>query len=91
MQNVLIKKISISFVSSTYELNTFSSYFFTGLCFWLLMNSFNLADGLNGVAISYALVIFISIFLIIDTKDCNAIFIEIFHHRNTSNKFTLVY
>ncbi len=63
-EEILIKKISISFVSSTYELNTFSSYFFTGLCFWLLMNSFNLADGLNGVAISYALVIFISIFLI---------------------------
>ena len=63
-EEILIKKISISFVSSTYELNTFSSYFFTVLCFWLLMNSFNLADGLNGVAISYALVIFISIFLI---------------------------
>ena len=33
------------------------------------MNSFNLTDGLNGIAISYALIIFISIFLIFNLND----------------------
>ncbi len=66
---ILLKKINISFIGSTYELNSFSSYFFTVLCFWLLMNSFNLTDGLNGIAISYALVIFISIFFIFNLNN----------------------
>lgn len=68
-QEILIKKINISFVISTYELGTYFSYVFTILCFWLLMNSFNLTDGLNGIAISYALIIFISIFLIFNLND----------------------
>ncbi len=68
-EEMLLKKIYISFVGSTYELNSFFSYFFTVLCFWLLMNSFNLTDGLNGIAISYALVIFISIFLIFNLNN----------------------
>lgn len=63
-EEILLKKINISFLNATYELNTFFSFGFTIICFWLLMNSFNLSDGLNGVAISYALVIFISIFFI---------------------------
>ena len=33
------------------------------------MNSFNLTDGLNGIAISYALVIFISIFFIFNLNN----------------------
>ncbi len=68
-QEILIKKINISFVNSTYEISTFYSYIFTILCFWLLMNSFNLTDGLNGIAISYALIIFISIFLIFNLNN----------------------
>jgi len=68
-QEILIKTISISFVYSTYEISTSFSYIFTILCFWLLMNSFNLTDGLNGIAISYALIIFISIFLIFNLND----------------------
>ncbi len=68
-QEILIKKINISFVNSVYEISTFYSYIFTILCFWLLMNSFNLTDGLNGIAISYALIIFISIFLIFNLND----------------------
>ncbi len=68
-QEILIKKINISFVNSVYEISTSYSYIFTILCFWLLMNSFNLTDGLNGIAISYALIIFISIFLIFNLND----------------------
>ena len=68
-QEILIKKINISFVNSVYEISTSYSYIFTILCFWLLMNSFNLTDGLNGIAISYALIIFISIFLIFNLNN----------------------
>lgn len=68
-EEILIKKINISFVNSTYELNSYFSYIFTILCFWLLMNSFNLTDGLNGIAISYALIIFISIFFIFNLNN----------------------
>ena len=39
-QEILIKKINISFVNSVYEISTSYSYIFTILCFWLLMNSF---------------------------------------------------
>ena len=66
---IILKTIDISFLNSSYELNNFFKYFFTVLCFWLLMNSFNLADGFNGIAISYALILFISIILIFNLSN----------------------
>ncbi|MDC3030209.1 hypothetical protein OA178_00345 [Candidatus Pelagibacter sp.] len=68
-EEILLKTIDISFINATYELNTFFQYFFTVLCFWLLMNSFNLADGFNGISISYALIIFISLILIFNLSN----------------------
>lgn len=68
-EEIVLKRIIISFLDSTYELNSFFKYIFTILCFWLLMNSFNLIDGLNGIAISYALTLFISFFLIFNLNN----------------------
>ncbi len=68
-EEIVLKRIIISFLDSTYELNNFFKYIFTILCFWLLMNSFNLIDGLNGIAISYAITLFISFLLIFDLNN----------------------
>lgn len=68
-EEIVLKRITISFLNSTYELNNYFKYIFTILCFWLLMNSFNLVDGLNGIAISYALTLFISFFLLFNLNN----------------------
>ncbi len=95
-EEILLKTIDISFLNATYELNNFFKYFFTILCFWLLMNSFNLADGLNGIAISYALIIFISLILIFNLSNAEnfivinfVIFLSISLIFNLKNDFFL--
>ena len=74
-QEILIKKIIISFSEKTYVLNHFFSYMFTILCFWLLMNSFNLADGFNGVALSLAIIYFMSLFALFHLSKLDQFFL----------------
>lgn len=74
-QEILIKKILISFIDVTYVLNNFFSYIFTILCFWLLMNSFNLTDGFNGVALFLAIIFFTSLITLFDLSEVDHFFI----------------
>ena len=54
-----INKISFSFYGVVYP--EFYSIFITILCYLLLTNAFNMIDGINGLAIGYFLISFISI------------------------------
>jgi len=59
--DLIISNINFTFSNFVFYFYNYS-YFFTILCFLLFINSFNMLDGINGQATSYA--IFISIILI---------------------------
>ena len=74
-QEILIKKILVSFSDEAYVLNNFFTYTFTILCFWLLINSFNLADGYNGIASSLAIIFYTSLLILFDLNKVDYFFI----------------
>jgi len=56
--DILLKKLIFSFSDSQVNFGLLS-YFVTILCFLLFINAFNMLDGINGQAASYALFIFL--------------------------------
>ena len=60
-KDLLIQNINFTFYNTNVYFYSFS-YFFTVLCFLLFINSFNMLDGINGQAASYA--IFIALIMI---------------------------
>lgn len=56
-ETVLLTKINFSFINYKLSLGVYS-YPLTILCFMLFINAFNMIDGINGQAISYATFIF---------------------------------
>ena len=56
-ETVLVKTINFSFINYKLSLGIYS-YPLTILCFMLFINAFNMIDGINGQAISYAIFIF---------------------------------
>lgn len=56
-ETVLLTKINFSFTNYKLSFGTYS-YPLTILCFMLFINAFNMIDGINGQAISYAIFIF---------------------------------
>ena len=62
-ENLIINNINFTFSTSQLNLGLFR-YFFTILCFLLFINAYNMLDGINGQASSYAifiLTIFVSL------------------------------
>ena len=84
---ILITKLQFSFVEKIIHLGNFS-YFFTILCFLLFVNAFNMIDGINGLAATYTLIIFLiyisqDIFLIFLTIiSLNLLFYIFFNFKN---------
>lgn len=56
-ETVLLTKINFSFINYKLSFGVYS-YPLTILCFMLFINAFNMIDGMNGQAISYAIFIF---------------------------------
>ena len=56
-ETVLVKTINFSFINYKLSLGIYS-YPLTILCFMLFINAFNMIDGINGQAVSYATFIF---------------------------------
>lgn len=71
-ENLIITKIYLTTYDTFFYLDIFSIPF-TILCILLLTNAMNLADGINGIALS--LFFYYFIFLIINSKDESLIFI----------------
>lgn len=63
-EDLLIKKIDISFLSNVYELSTIYSVFWTVTCFLLFLNALNMFDGINYQIAIYS--IFISVFFLLN-------------------------
>ena len=61
-ETVLVKTINFSFINYKLSLGIYS-YPLTILCFMLFINAFNMIDGINGQAVSYATFIFFFIFV----------------------------
>jgi len=57
-KNLLLTNLRFSFFSGSLNLGNYS-YLTTILCFLLFINAFNMLDGLNGQAITYAIFIFL--------------------------------
>lgn len=72
-ENILIKNLKFSFTENVLNLGSFS-FFFTLLCFLLLLNSINMFDGINLQSGIYFLVFF---FFYIITKNQVFLFIII--------------
>ena len=53
---ILIKNLNFFLLNKNYILNYLSSIFFTILCFLLLQNAFNMIDGINGLALFFAII-----------------------------------
>ena len=53
---ILLKNLNFFFLNHNYILNYFYSIFFTTLCFLLLQNAFNMIDGINGLALFFAII-----------------------------------
>jgi UDP-GlcNAc:undecaprenyl-phosphate GlcNAc-1-phosphate transferase len=51
----LLKELYFDDFKKTYLLNDFFSYFITILCLLLLINAFNMSDGINGLALSISI------------------------------------
>ena len=60
-ENLIIRDLKFSFFKNEINLNNYS-YFFTILCIYLFINSFNMYDGINGQAGLYIIIIFSYLF-----------------------------
>lgn len=62
----LLKELYFDDFRKTYLLNNFFSYFVTLLCILLLINAFNMSDGINGLAHSITIIWLIILMILFD-------------------------
>jgi len=75
-QEFLLKEIYFDDFKKIYLLNNFSSFFYTTLCMLLLINAFNMSDGINGLAHSIS-IIWIGILIVLFNLNITFYFITL--------------